>query len=302
MMSPAYVLAWPFVETMSLLSRLKARLVNWLTTDGPPRPFPLVDFERIRYELRPGDVVLVEGRTRVADVIKMITQSPWSHAMLYIGRVHDIEDAELRARLRQYWTGPDDEQLVIEGILGKGTIVTRLHDYRLDHLRICRPAGISRHDAQQVTNYALRHLGDDYNVRQLLDLMRFLMPWGVLPRRWRSSLFVHNAGDNTRTVCSTMLAEAFNAVNYPILPIIKAHGDNGIKLIKRNPRLYTPRDFDYSPYFDVLKFPFVGDMSRERYRNLPWSEENELGNDEHDIMEMPPPPLELPKAGDIRPA
>ncbi|MBI2381122.1 MAG: hypothetical protein HYV16_10250 [Gammaproteobacteria bacterium] len=280
-----------------MLSRLKARLVAWLTTDGPPRPFPLVDFERIKYELRPGDIVLVEGRTRVADVIKMITQSPWSHAMLYVGRVHDVEDPAVRARLKQFSSGQDEEQLVIEGILGQGTIVTRLEEYRHDHLRICRPSGISRHDAQRVCNYAIGHLGDDYNVRQLLDLMRFMMPWGFLPRRWRSSLFVQHAGDSTRTVCSTMLAEAFNTVKYPILPIIKAHQDTGIQLIKRNPRLYTPRDFDYSPYFDVLKFPFVGDMSRERYRHLPWGGDNLLGNDEHDIMEMPSPPIELPKVG-----
>lgn len=294
-------LAWPFAETMSLLSRLKARIVAWLTTDGPPRPFPLVDFERIKYELRPGDVILVEGRTRVADVIKMITQSPWSHAMLYIGRVHDIEDAGLRARLKDFWKGPDDEQLVVEGILGKGTIITRLEDYRPDHLRICRPSGISRSDAQRVINYAIRHLGDDYNIRQLLDLMRFLMPWGVLPRRWRSSLFIHNAGDTTRTVCSTMLAEAFNAVNYPILPIIKQHAETGIQLIKRNPRLYTPRDFDYSPYFDVLKFPFVGEVSRERYRHLPWGGDHLMGNDDQDIMELPPPPIEIPKPDLIKP-
>lgn len=287
---------------MSFLSRLKARIVGWLTTDGPPRPFPLVDFERIRYELRPGDVILVEGRTRVADVIKLITQTPWSHAMLYVGRVHDIEDSFLRARLKQFWIGQDDAQLVIEGILGRGTIITPLEEYRADHLRICRPTAISRNDAQRVINYAIRHLGDDYNIRQLLDLMRFMMPWGILPRRWRSSLFIHNAGDTTRTVCSTMLAEAFNAVNYPILPIIKAHGETGIQFIKRNPRLYTPRDFDYSPYFDVLKFPFIGEINQERYRNLPWGGDHLMGNDEHDIMELPSPPIEIPKPGVIKPA
>lgn len=288
-------LTWPFLETMSLLSRLKARIVAWLTTDGPPRPFPLVDFERIKYELRPGDVVLVEGRTRVADVIKSITQSPWSHAMLYIGRIHDIEDAALRLRLKQFWSGAEDAQLVIEGILGKGTIVTPLESYRPDHLRLCRPTQISRHDAQRVINHALRHLGDDYNIRQLLDLMRLLMPWGILPRRWRSSLFVHHAGDTTRTVCSSMLAEAFNAVNYPILPIFKSHAETGLQVIKRNPRLYTPRDFDYSPYFDVLKFPYVGEGHAAGYRNLPWGGDHLIGNSDHDIMELPAPPLELPK-------
>ena len=35
--------------------------------------------------LAPGDVLLVEGNTRVSGAIKYLTQSTWSHAALYIG-------------------------------------------------------------------------------------------------------------------------------------------------------------------------------------------------------------------------
>src|SRR5690349_7247930 len=35
--------------------------------------------------LRPGDVLLVEGASRVSTVIKYLTQSTWSHAALYVG-------------------------------------------------------------------------------------------------------------------------------------------------------------------------------------------------------------------------
>jgi hypothetical protein len=58
---------------------LARTITNWLTVEKPTDRTPLCDFERIRYEIRPGDVLLVEGHTRVSDVIKNITQSPWTH-------------------------------------------------------------------------------------------------------------------------------------------------------------------------------------------------------------------------------
>ena len=35
--------------------------------------------------LRPGDVLLVEGNTRLSVAIKYLTQSTWSHAALFVG-------------------------------------------------------------------------------------------------------------------------------------------------------------------------------------------------------------------------
>src|SRR3970040_3110932 len=35
--------------------------------------------------LHPGDVLLVEGHSRVSTAIKYLTQSTWSHAALYVG-------------------------------------------------------------------------------------------------------------------------------------------------------------------------------------------------------------------------
>ena len=49
---------------------------------------------------------------------------------------------------------------------------------------------------------------------------------------------------------------------------------------KRNPRLFTPKDFDYSPYFDIIKYPFLGLDDLGVYRRLPWSEEDILYNDD----------------------
>jgi hypothetical protein len=253
---------------------------DWLTKEGPPPHSPFCDFKRLSYELRPGDVILVEGRSRVSNVIKQITQSPWTHSALFIGRIYDIRDPQLQQRVRMAYQGDLNEQLLVEALLGQGTIIVPMSKYRKDHVRICRPTGLMPEDAQQVVEHAINHLGLDYDVRHLLDLARFFFPWAILPRRWRSSLFEHNAGTPTRTVCSSLLASAYNSVDFPILPFIDRDDDGSVRFFKRNPRLFTPKDFDYSPYFDIIKYPFLGLDELSVYRRLPWSDEEILYNDD----------------------
>jgi len=113
----------------------------------------------------------------------------------------------------------------------------------------------------------------NYDVRQLLDLARFMFPYALLPRQWRSSLFQHNAGRPTNIVCSSMIARCFQSVNYPMLPLIETDQKDRLKFHKRNFRLFVPTDFDYSPYFKVLKFPAWPLAMKESYRDLPWQEE-----------------------------
>jgi hypothetical protein len=173
--------------------------------------------------------------------------------------------------------------LVIESLLGHGTIVSNLESYQAEHLRICRPSRLGMKDAQQVIRYATSRLGVDYDVRQIFDLARFLFPWFLLPRRWRSSLFQQNPGTSTRTVCSTMIAEAFSFVQFPILPLVKHTEDSGIKLFRRNPRLCTPSDFDYSPYFKIIKYPFVDIGHHSDPNLLPWHASGDLDKDEVDL-------------------
>jgi hypothetical protein len=258
-------------------------LTNWLTRKVSPLHEMLCDFERIRHEIKPCDVVLVEGRSRVSEVIKLITQSPWSHAVLYVGRLHDIEDIRLRDTIKRYYFGPLDQQLIIESELGTGTVVRPLSDYGEEHLRICRPRGIAFSDSQAVIAYAIGRLGTPYDVRQIFDLARFLFPWFMLPRRWRSSLFTVHPGETTRTVCSTMIAEAFGSIQFPILPLVKREEGGEVRLFMRNPRLCVPSDFDYSPYFEIIKYPFMDVHSYSEHRLLPWSGSGELTEEERQL-------------------
>ena len=253
-------------------------IVDWL--NGIPnrnlQQQAINNTDHLLRDIRPADVVLFEGRSRVSEVIKIITLSPWTHAALYIGRLVDIQDKAIRDKVRLFYKGKETTPLVVESLLGYGTIVTPLTDYPDDNLRICRANELSYSDQQKVVSFAIEHLGILYDVRQLFDLARFMFPYAIIPRRWRSSLFQHNAGRPTHIVCSGMIARCFQSVNYPILPIVRADNNDCIRFFKRNFRLFTPTDFDYSPYFEIIKFPVWGSQqhnSHALYHDLPWQDE-----------------------------
>ncbi len=253
-------------------------IINWLVAEKAPTGMPLCNFERLRRVIQPCDVLLVEGRSRVSEVIKLITQSPWSHAAICIGSLNHIKDPEIRALVARHHNGAPEEQLIIEAIMDKGVVVTPLSEYKNQHLRICRPKGLSPWDTQKVIHFSVRHLGCDYDFRQIMDLARFLLPYNILPRRLGSSLFQHQAGANTRAVCSSMLARAFMSVRFPIIPVAQRDPEGRLRLYHRNFRLFTPRDFDVSPYFEIIKYPLLGHEDLANYRNLPWGQEGLVCN------------------------
>lgn len=252
-------------------------IVDWLNDipKGNRDPQMINDFSRLLKALEPADVVLFEGRARVSEVIKIITLSPWTHAALYIGRLNDIKNPATRRLVLKHYQGDPDKPLIIESLLGQGTIVAPLSNYYEDNLRVCRPLGLRSSDQKKVVSFAAEHLGMNYDIRQLLDLARFMFPYGILPREWRSSLFQHNAGRPTNIICSSMIARCFQSINYPITPIIKADNNDRVKFHKRDFRLFVPSDFDYSPSFQILKFPTWPLLKKGEYRNLPWEDETQ---------------------------
>ncbi len=265
-----------------MINFFRNAVINWLKHKTPLPHTPLSDFEKVRHEVRLCDVVLIEGRSRVSEVIKLITQSTWSHAALYIGRLHDIEDPLLRDSLRQHYMGTPDTQLIIESELGLGTVVRPLTHYECEHLRICRPRALDFQGSQKVIEYSIGRLGTSYDTRQIFDLARFLFPWFIMPRRWRSTLFSARPGNSTQTVCSTMIAEAFGNIGFPILPLVKRTEGGQVKLYRRNPMLCTPSDFDYSPYFDIIKYPFLDFQDYALQRLQPWDGAVGLSETERD--------------------
>ena len=236
--------------------------------------------------------MLVEGRSRVGYIIKVISRSSWSHAAFCIGSLNSIKDSELFDQVSKSWDGDANEPLLVESEIDRGTVVTPLSHYSSYHMRICRPIGLTKADREQVVSFMVDKVGLAYSVHHLLDLARFLIPWWtIIPRSWHSSLFEHNAGASTKAVCSSLVAEAFSEVDFPILPLIQESKGGKYRLFRRNPRLYTPRDFDYSPFFDVIKCPLLrsqtnrwGKARKGYYRKLVWLDYPEKDDEMHDLV------------------
>lgn len=252
---------------------LVRRLLNTLVGPSPHRRARkhLCDFDRICHEIIPGDVLLMEGTSPVSDLIKKVIHSPWTHASLYIGRLHSIEDPEIRQQVQAYCQCEPSDQLLLETWPLQGTIITPVKHYAEEHIRICRPDGISHQDTQQVINYAVSHLGGSYDWRHFFDLGRFTLASKWLPKRWRSSLFQrHKPTRISKDICSALIAEAFTSINFPILPFIEEKRNGKISMMHRNPKLFVPSDFDYSPYFKIIKYPIIPGHNSGHYHGFPW--------------------------------
>ncbi len=222
-------------------------------------PFTPSDPDALRATLRPGDVLLVEGNSHVSGVIKYLTQSTWSHAALYVGRIGDRETA-------------DGEPLtLVEANLGQGVVAAPLSKYARFHTRICRPIGLREEDCARVCAFAAERIGFDYDLKNIIDLMRYLLPLPV-PQRWRRRLIAMGSGDPTRIICSALIAQAFEVVRYPILPKITRIESEAAReeiLEIRHSSLYAPRDFDISPYFEVVKPTLSNGFD---YRRMQWAD------------------------------
>jgi hypothetical protein len=222
-------------------------------------PFTPSEPEALRRSLQPGDVLLVEGNARISSVIRYLTQSTWSHSALYVGPLKDRV------------TTDGEPHVLIEANAGEGVVSAPLSKYTRFHTRICRPVGLTESDCAIVCAYAMERLGFAYDLKNIIDLMRYLIPLPI-PARWRRRMIALGSGDPTRLICSALIADAFTAVRYPILPKIKLTGSRLAReqiLEIRHSSLYCPRDFDISPYFNVVKPTIASGFD---YKALNWAD------------------------------
>jgi len=226
--------------------------------------------------LRPGDVILVEGNRKISAAIKYLSQSTWSHAAIYVGPVIQAG-------------APDGEpHVMVEVNLGEGCVSAPLSKYRTYNTRICRPIGLTQEDRDTVCAFMISKIGLQYDTRNILDLARYLFPTPPVPTRWRRRMLALGSGSPTRAICSSLLAQAFQYVNYPILPRVERIQEKRTKVASRYSRqeilhirhhsLYVPRDFDLSPYFAIVKPTIEGGFD---YKRIIWAHkvEREIAHD-----------------------
>lgn len=232
-------LEWLGHKLARFLSKPRARETRFSTSG----------FALLKSSLRRGDVLLVEGSSRFSTAIKYLTQSSWSHAALYVGDALQDQYPQLGAHV------------LIEADVVDGVRAISLTCYHDAHARICRPVGLDTGEIDAVIGHAAARIGQSYNVRQIVDLARYLLPTPPIPGRWRRQMLGLGSGEPTQAVCSSLIAAAFQSVRYPILPNVgrgyrHQRGSRQARrelLHIRNSRLFTPRDFDISPYFRVVK-------------------------------------------------
>ena len=241
-----------------MLDTVGKLIASYLQKEVPGyEPFTPSDPDHLRGIIEPGDVLLVEGNNRVSGIIKYLTQSTWSHAALFVGPIDGASE-------------PDGEaHVLIEANIGEGVTSAPLSKYFSYHTRLCRPVGLSYEDRNTVCRYAINRIGFGYDTKNILDLMRYLFPLPV-PQRWRRRMMALGSGHPTRIICSALIAQAFETVRYPILPkITKLESEAARQEILeiRHSSLYAPRDFDISPYFEVVKPTIVRGFD---YKAMAW--------------------------------
>lgn len=251
----------------TLLDRIGRWMATRLRTESSGyQPYTPSDPDTLRRVLQPGDVLLVEGNQKVSAAIKYLTQSTWSHSALYVGdALPEPEDGAERPRL-------------IEVNLGEGCVAVPLSKYRTYNTRICRPSGLTPHDRDAIITFMVERLGLRYDMRNIIDLLRYFLPHPPVPVRWRRRMLALGSGDPTRAICSSLIAQAFQSVSYPILPLVsripgQASAESTYsrrEILKiRHHTLFTPRDFDLSPYFQIIKPTLAFGFD---YKTLQWEE------------------------------
>ncbi len=246
-----------------LLDRIGRLIAERLQApDTGYEPFTPSDPATLRAILMPADILLIEGNQKVATAIKYLTQSTWSHAALFTG---DLLASRSEAA---------EVPLLIEANLGEGVTAVPLSKYASFNTRICRAVGLSDAERRQVVAYAADRIGLQYDTRHIFDLARYLLPTPPVPVRWRRRMIALGSGEPTRAICSTLIAQAFQSVRYPILPRVERIGSDYSRreiLHIRHHSLFVPRDFDLSPYFQIVKPTIEHGFN---HRNLSWADQH----------------------------
>jgi hypothetical protein len=169
--------------------------------------------------------------------------------------------------------------LIVESTLEEGVTASPLSKYINHNIRICRPLNLRPGDLTTVLDSVISEIGQPYGIDHIIDLLRYFFPVKLIPRGLRYTALKHGGRATKEVVCSSQIAMAFGRVRYPIQADISSealqngngHGrrlpywlvsglrrshnvfENGV-FTACDPMLVTPRDFDLSPYFEVVKF------------------------------------------------
>ncbi|MBT6415923.1 YiiX/YebB-like N1pC/P60 family cysteine hydrolase [Candidatus Puniceispirillum sp.] len=241
----------------SILRYFGDRLARHLSKPKPGyERFSVLSQAQLAATLEPCDLLLVEGNSQISTAIKYLTQSTWSHVCLFVG-------------------DQDGQGALLEADLVNGVCRVPLSKYDGYNVRICRPVRVTDEDKRALINFAIERIGHQYDTKNIIDLLRYLIATPPVPSRYRRSLIAFGSGDPTKAICSTLVAQSFQSIKYPILPRElsvqekKRFYNDQLVMQKRHYSHFTPRDFDLSPYFQIIKPTISNDFD---YQDIKWDE------------------------------
>lgn len=283
---------------MDIRGFITRQIIDYLTKPLPHyQRFVWNDPQALRRHIRKGDVLLVDGDNRVSQIIKYLTQSCWSHAALYVGDELLRRGGELADRARLAF-GAEADHLIVEA-LPHGVVASPLSKYIDYNIRIARPHRLRPEHLKVILEDTLAAIGWRYDLRNVLDLARYLVPVHAIPHVLRRTALHFGSGQPTEVICSSLLGRLFGKIRFPIQAQIEypeafdaaeveepnllrrifgfqSDGYTGLFRM-RHPTLLTPRDFDLSPYFEIVKFNVISD-GRFDYQRIQWVEVEEEGD------------------------
>jgi hypothetical protein len=262
------------------------------------------DPDALRRHIRKGDVLLVEGDSRISVIIKYLTQSSWSHSAFYIGDELLRRGGELAEHAGKAF-GEEAAHLLVEA-LPQGVVASPLSKYIDFNIRLVRPHRLRPEHLQVVVDEHVAAIGWRYDLRNILDLARYLVPVSLIPSRLRSTALHFGSGVPTEVICSSLIGQIYQRVGFPVAPMVTYRaGVGGIEparaglmrrffvrrgfepqavFHRRHPTLLTPRDFDLSPFFQTVKFNSIAGGLFD-YQRIQWAED-EVPGVAHRIAEL----------------
>jgi len=181
--------------------------------------------------LHRGDVLLTQGNSRFAALIKCFTRSPWSHVSLYVGPLDD---------------GPDP-RCIVEAEIAAGVRSIRLSELNALQVRILRPIGLTSTDRARLVDWVVGQIGSEYDLAHAWALLRNVLRL-LLPDRFRSVPGTI-ACSAKRFICCSLLAHAFAWVGYSVLPDQARLSPT----VTADATHLIPSDFERASLFEVVE-------------------------------------------------
>jgi len=209
------------------------------------------NMDNLHRVIRKGDIILVEGNSEISRMIKLFTQSSWSHSAIYVGD-ELVRKGEIRGESLIKQFGNDAHHMLVEAFTDSGVTAAPIRKYQDFNIRVCRPYGLVPQDTDAVLTDVIGNLGKQYDHRNIIDLGLMLLPPLLNPFKKRT---IH-----------ACLGNCIQRVGYPIIPALgpipsqaSTHHNNpyGASLIMRHYSQIMPKHFDISPNFQIIKFNII---------------------------------------------